>query len=299
MTMQRVAESGRVALLQQPCPTDRFRHVRKLQAKEARYRTWESPYENITGSAQSVGVCDRETSRAPACIGTGGMTMHNQKNELLARLSADDFQRVEPNLKAADLQQGVVLANTHQPIHNVYFPQSGIISCVVEMKSGDAIETGMIGRDGVFGAGQAFYHKISLNKAVMQVEGVASVMDANKVREVADAMPAFRALLVDYDQVFLGRVQQLAVCNALHHVEARMCRCLLRMHQLVGPNLPLTQEFLAQMMGVRRSSVTDVAGSLQKAGLISYARGRMHIVDIEAGRQLRRPYSDARYDRFG
>jgi hypothetical protein len=145
--------------------------------------------------------------------------MPNQKNELLARLSAGDFQHVEPNLKVIDLRLGLVLANTHQPIDNVYFPQSGIISCFVETKSGDAIETGMIGRDGVFGAGQAFDHKISLNKAVMQVEGAASVMDANKLREVADAMPSFRALLGDYDQFFLGQVQQSAVCNALHHVE--------------------------------------------------------------------------------
>jgi len=98
-------------------------------------------------------------------------------------------------------------------------------------------------------------------------------------------MPSFRALLVDYDQFFLGQVQQSAVCNALHHVEARMCRWLLRMHQLVGPDLPLTQEFLAQMMGVRRTTVTDVARSLQKAGLISNVRGRIHIVDIEAVRR--------------
>jgi CRP-like cAMP-binding protein len=210
--------------------------------------------------------------------------MPHQKNELLARLSMGDFQHIEAHLKSFELQHGAVLANTHQPINSVYFPLSGIISCVVETKSGDTIETGMIGNDGVFGAGQAFDHKISLNKAVVQVPGVASVMDANKLREIADTLPSFRTLLIDYDQFFLGQVQQSAACNALHHVEPRRCRWLLRMHDLVGPDLPLTQDFLAQMMGVRRTSVTGVAIEMQKAGLISYVRGRMHIADIEAVR---------------
>jgi CRP-like cAMP-binding protein len=211
--------------------------------------------------------------------------MPHQKNELFARLSPADFQHVERHLRTVEFEQGFVLARTHEPIQNVYFPHSGIISCVVEAKNGDAIETGMIGKDGVFGAGQAYDHKISLNMAVMQVPGSASVMDSDKLREIGDAMPAFRTLLMDYDQFFLGQVQQSAACNALHHVEARMCRWLLRMHALVGPDLPLTQDFLAQMMGVRRTSVSGVAASLQKAGLISYVRGRMHIVDIEAVRR--------------
>jgi CRP-like cAMP-binding protein len=211
--------------------------------------------------------------------------MPNQKNELFARLNPADFQHVEQYIRTVELQKGSVLADTHQPIQSVYFPHSGIISCVVETKNGDGIGTGMIGKDGVFGAGQAFDHKISLNKAVMQVPGNAAVLDANKVREIGDAIPSFRTLLTNYDQFFLGQVQQSAACNALHYVEARMCRWLLRMHDLAGSDLPLTQDFMAQMMGVQRTSVNGVAKTLQKEGLISYMRGRVHIVDIEAVRR--------------
>jgi CRP-like cAMP-binding protein len=211
--------------------------------------------------------------------------MPNKKNELFARLSLADFHQVERHIRTIELQQGSVLADTHQPIQSVYFPHSGIISCVVETKNGDTIETGMIGKDGVFGAAQAFDHKISLNKAVIQVPGHASILDANKVREIGETIPLFRALLIDYDQFFLGQVQQSVACNALHYVEARMCRWLLRMHNLAGSDLPLTQDFMAQMMGVQRTSVNGVATTLQKEGLISYVRGHVHIVDIEAVRR--------------
>jgi CRP-like cAMP-binding protein len=208
--------------------------------------------------------------------------MPSKSNDLLARLSATFYLELAPHLKTIELPQGTVLAHTHQPIQSVYFPHSGIISCVVESKSGDGIETGMIGKDGAFGAGQAFDHKISLNKAVVQVPGMASVMDANVLRRVAEGMPSFRTLLMEYDQFFLGQVQQSVACNALHQVEQRMCRWLLRMHGLVGSDLPLTQDFLAQMMGVRRTSVSSVAADLQRQGLISYARGRVHIADLQA-----------------
>src|SRR5438552_18819854 len=105
---------------------------------------------------------------------------------------------------------------------------------------------------------------------------------------VADKLPAFRGLLVKYEQFFLSQVQQTAACNAVHTVHARTCKWLLRMHDLVGNDLELTQEFLAQMMGVRRTSVTQVAGDLQKEGMITYSRGRIHIVDLEQVRADRK-----------
>jgi CRP-like cAMP-binding protein len=119
----------------------------------------------------------------------------------------------------------------------------------------------------------------------MQVGGAASVISSNHVREFADELPAFRGLLVKYEQFFLAQVQQTAACNAAHTLQARTCKWLLRMHDLVGVDLPLTQELLAQMMGVRRTSVTDVAGDLQRAGMITYSRGRIHIVNLELIRQ--------------
>jgi CRP-like cAMP-binding protein len=207
--------------------------------------------------------------------------MPHRQNFLLNRLEPAVLAQILPHLSLVDLQHGHVLAETHQRVERVYFPHSGIISCVVELLGGGAIETGMIGNDGEFGATQALDHKVSLNHVVMQIAGVASVISSDRIREIANELPSFRGLLVKYEQFFLAQVQQTAACNAVHDVQARTCKWLLRMHDLVGVDLPLTQEFLAQMMGVRRTSVTQVAGHLQKAGMITYSRGRIHIVDLD------------------
>jgi CRP-like cAMP-binding protein len=205
----------------------------------------------------------------------------HRKNFLLNRLEPAVLAEIEPHLTLLELDHSHVLAETHQRIEKVYFPHTGIISCVVELVGGGAIETGMIGNDGEFGASQALDDKVSLNHVVMQVAGVASVISSDRIRMIADELPSFRGLLVKYEQFFLSQVQQTAACNAVHSVQARTCKWLLRMHDLVGIDLALTQEFLAQMMGVRRTSVTQVAGDLQKAGMITYSRGRIHIVDLE------------------
>jgi CRP-like cAMP-binding protein len=189
--------------------------------------------------------------------------------------------RLAPHLTVLHLAHGEILAETHQPISKVYFPHGGIISCVVELEDGGAIETGMIGKDGSFGAGQALDGRVSLNQVVMQVPGDATVMEATTLKALSDEMPVLRELVVKYDQFFVAQVQQVAACNAVHDVHHRTCKWLLRMHSLVGPDLPLTQEFLAQMMGVRRTSVTGVAQELQKLEIISYRRGHVHIRDLE------------------
>ena len=207
--------------------------------------------------------------------------MPHRKNFLLDRLDPNLLERLRPFLSLVELHHGEVLAETHQLVQKVYFPHSGIISSVVELVGGGAIETGMIGKDGAFGGTQALDHKVSLNHVIMQVAGTASVITSDEIRKVADALPVFRGLLVKYEQFFLAQVQQTAACNAVHNVQSRTCKWLLRMHELVGDDLPLTQEFLAQMMGVRRTSVTEIARGLQKAGMITYKRGRIHIVDLE------------------
>jgi len=140
----------------------------------------------------------------------------------------------------------------------------------------------MIGKDGVFGAMQAIDERLSLNKVIVQVPAQASVVDAATVRNIANSSPDFRGLIVKYEQFLLGQVQQTAACNALHNIEARTCKWLVRMYDLVGTDLPLTHDFLAQMMGVQRTSVSTVAGQLQAEGLIEYRRGRVRICNIEA-----------------
>jgi CRP-like cAMP-binding protein len=207
--------------------------------------------------------------------------MPHRNNLLLARISPADMTTIGRELSVAPLAHGQVLAGSHERTTNVYFPHSGILSFVVELIDGDAIETGMVGRDGEFGAAQALDDKVSLNKVVVQVPGMASVLSADRLKSLANSMPGFRALLIKYELFFAAQAQQTSACNAVHDVHMRICKWLLRMHELVGNDLPLTQEFLAQMMGVRRTSVTDVAVELQKAGMISYSRGHIHIVDIE------------------
>jgi CRP-like cAMP-binding protein len=207
--------------------------------------------------------------------------MAHSKNNIFNKISAVDLEDLRPHLQVVALRHGQVIAESRQRVRQVYFPHGGILSCVVELESGWSIESGMIGNDGVFGASLALDSKVSLHKVIVQVPGNATVVDAEHLKAVAHSSPDFLALLMKYEQFFLGQVQQTTACNALHRVEARMSKWLIRMHDLVGDELPLTQEFLAQMMGVRRTSVTEVAHGMQTEGLISYRRGKLRILNLD------------------
>jgi Crp-like helix-turn-helix domain len=185
--------------------------------------------------------------------------MASHQNYLLSKPDASSLARMMPHLKVHQISQGQVLAETQQPVQNVYFPHGGIISNVVELTGGEAVETAKIGRDGAYGASQALDGKLSLNRVVMQVAGAVSVIDAARLCEMVEQMPSLRKLLVKYEQFFLAHVQQSVACNAVHDIHNRMCKWLLRMQCLAGDDLPLTQEFLAQMMGVQRMSVSTIA----------------------------------------
>jgi Mn-dependent DtxR family transcriptional regulator len=148
---------------------------------------------------------------------------------------------------------------------------SGSRKFVVELEDGVAIETGMVGRDREFGAAQA----------LVRVPGIASILTADRLKTLANALPDFLALLIKYELFFAAQAQQTSACNAVHDVHKRMCKWLLRMHELVGDRLPLTRDFLAQMMDVQHTSVSGVAVALQKAGMISYSRGHIQILDVD------------------
>ena len=210
---------------------------------------------------------------------------HSNNNFLLNRLQPDVLNCIAPQLSLVELPHGQVLAESDQRIDKVYFPHSGVISCIVELRSGDAIETGMIGKDGAFGAGDAFDGRISTNRAVVQAAGLASIISSDRLAGIASEFPALKNLLLDYEHFLLAQVQQTAACNAVHDVQARTCKWLLRMNELAGPEILLTQEFLAEKLGVRRTSVTGAASELQEAGLITYSRGHIRINDIERVRQ--------------
>ena len=204
-------------------------------------------------------------------------------NRILDSLPQNIFAALQPHLKPVELAFADVLAETDRLIERVYFPHSGVVSLVVEMEVGDFIETAMVGRDGVVNGTSALDGKMSLHKAIVQVAGDGSVIASDTLRSIANEFEPFRSVLVRHEQIVLAQAQQSAACNASHTVESRMCRWLLRIHDLTQSNdMELTQEFLAQMLGVRRTSVSLVAGNLQKSGFISYRRGHIKLLDIDA-----------------
>jgi CRP-like cAMP-binding protein len=209
---------------------------------------------------------------------------HSQ-NRLLASLPRAVFGAIKPNLKLVEFNQGDVLAETGSPIRRVYLPHSGIISLVVELSGGDMIETAIVGRDDVIGAASALDGRISLNRSIVQLGGVASVIGVERLRALTEANKRFRSILIRHEQVLFAQAQQSAACNVSHTAEARMCRRLLRMRDLAGKRFKLTQQFLGQMMGVQRSTVSLAANALRQAGLIKYRRGNIEILDVEGLRE--------------
>lgn len=204
-----------------------------------------------------------------------------QVNSLLASFSAADATVLKPHLKEIDLPQNTVLFNVGDPIKKVYFPHSGVVSLVVELSSGDMIEAAMVGRESLVGAFAALDGEISLYKVIVQIAGTASVIDAQRLRRLADGNPRIRSTLVRHEELILVQALQAAACNATHSVEARLARWLLRCRDIQGGNeLRLTQEFIAQMLGVRRSGVSIAAMALQKSKLINYSRGHVSVLNL-------------------
>lgn len=203
-------------------------------------------------------------------------------NHVLNSLPPKDFELLRPHLKPFEMVHEDLLFDANERVSWIYFPHSGVISLIVALADGQAIETAMIGRDSLVGASSALDGRVSLNKGLVQVAGFASILDVETLRDVADRSIAFRTTLIRHEQALFAQAQQSAACNASHSVEARLSRWLLRTRDLTGGDtLVLTQEFLAQMLGVRRTSVSLVANTLQSAGFIRYRRGHVQITNLE------------------
>jgi len=156
----------------------------------------------------------------------------------------------------------------------------------VPLSGGHIIEAAMVGHDSIVGASSALDGRISLNKGIVQAPGAASVMPVAPFRKAAEKSDTVRAALVRHEQALFVQAQQSAACNASHKVEARMARWLLRARDLSDEDtIPLTQEFFSQMLGVQRTSVSDVAHNLQQLGLIDYSRGRVQITNLQGLRR--------------
>jgi CRP-like cAMP-binding protein len=209
-----------------------------------------------------------------------------RSNAILASLSASDTASLQPHLQHIHLQQKTVLYETGELVKEVYFPVNAVISLVVTLATGETTESAMVGNDGAVGMGSALDGKIAISRAIVQLSGHAMVCDPSTFKAAALQSEKLISTVMRHEQTLFAQSQQSTACMANHEVEARLCRWLLRARDLSGSDeLPFTQEFLGEMLGVRRTSVTTVAHALQGAGIVKYSRGRIHIVDVERLRE--------------
>jgi CRP-like cAMP-binding protein len=178
------------------------------------------------------------------------------------------------------LTRGEVLHPPGEPIKHVYFPDSGMISMLTVMQSGEQIETAIIGCEGVAGGWVAIDGANSNTQTTVQIDGSGWQIPAAKFVEAYQTSDRFRLAMNGYQGIILFQAQQSAACHAIHPVESRLCRWLLQAQDIMGSDeIELTQEFLSHMLGVQRTSVTLSAHKLQTSGLIKYSRGKIKIIN--------------------
>ena len=206
-------------------------------------------------------------------------SQHIVKNRILRQLSADELKSVQPWLTWVELQPNVVLHEPGTAIEHIYFPLGGMISLLVVMQTGEAIETGIVGAEGLFGGDAPINGHLS-PQATVQLVGAALTMPKAQFVDAYHAHARLRNLVNRYQAILLMQARQNAACHALHSVRGRLCRWLLQSQDMIGSaTFTLTQEFLSHMLGVRRNTVSIEAHALQQAGLIRYARGHISILD--------------------
>jgi len=204
----------------------------------------------------------------------------NIENRLLALLPPDDYDRLRPNLRAVSFSLGEIVYEFGAQLDYVFFPTTSIISLLYTMENGTSAEMGLTGNDGVVGIALFMGGGTMPNRAVVQSAGGALRMKAKILQDEFALGGKFQQLLLRYTQALITQISQTAVCNRLHSVEQQLCRWLLLSHDRLNTDeLIMTQELIADMLGVRREGVTVAAGRLQDHGAISYVRGRIQILD--------------------
>lgn len=204
-------------------------------------------------------------------------------NQLLAALPSKEYNRLADHLKPVNLTGGEILLEPHEPIKKIYFPERAMISLVSIMMDGSTTEIGLIGNEGLIGLPAILGGNSTTSRTIVQVSGTALEISAEIVKQEFERGEKLYQLLLLYTQALLTQVSQSAACNRQHKIEERLARWLLSVQDcIMQDELPLTQEFIANMLGTRRSGVTVAAGILQQAGIIRYSRGRITILDQEA-----------------
>jgi CRP-like cAMP-binding protein len=195
-------------------------------------------------------------------------------------LGAENLKRITPHLVPVELKLGTIVCEAGGLLKHAYFPQGSVLSLLTVLENGSAIETANIGREGAFGLFAAMYSRVSFNRCLVQLEGAMVRCPIALLQSEFERSEHVRNLFVSYSETQLSQVQQTVACNAMHTTEERMCRWLLMMHDRAqGEALPYTHEFLSHMLGAGRKTVTLAAQSMQNAGLISYRRGKIQILD--------------------
>jgi CRP-like cAMP-binding protein len=210
----------------------------------------------------------------------GGCKVGKIRNRLLASLSASDLALLGRHLREVPIEQGQTLEERGRAIDRVYFPQTGMISLIVTMTEDDALEVATVGYEGAIGMAAGLGSRISFIQALVQVSGSALCVSASRFQAAAGLSPRIRAMIARYGEVLLGQVQQTAACNGLHDTSSRVSRWLLQTGDKTDSDvIPFTHEFLGRMLGVQRTTISQVIGELHAAGLVSARRGQIHIVN--------------------
>ena len=202
------------------------------------------------------------------------------RNLLLASLPVEALARIRPHLECVRLKQGEPLFGPDEPIRHVYFPETAVISLVCRLSDGRSVEVGTAGCEGMVGLTLLFAEEAAAVSAFTQIPGVASRMNGEEFTRLAAAPGPLHRMLLRYAEAFLSQVSQTAACNATHLVEERCARWLLTTHDRVdGDTFPLTQEFLAFMLGVRCAGVSVIMNDFQDTGMVKFNRGEVHVLD--------------------
>lgn len=206
------------------------------------------------------------------------------RNDLLRSLAPGDLAALGPHLERVPLRLGAVLYEMEAPARWVYFPETGLLSLITVMISGEAIETSIVGREGAVGFIEALGSEVMFSRVIVQVPGEAFRVDAHRYRDAFEGSATLRRAAHIRTELLQAESRQAIACHGLHTVEPRFNRWLLECQDLAGgPTLlPLTQEFLAVMLGISRPSVSQVANAAQARGWIKYTRGSIEILDRDA-----------------
>ena len=202
------------------------------------------------------------------------------RNGLLAALPQPDFASIAKHLATASMPPGQILNEADDSVRQVYFPLKGMVSLLSVLRNGRAIETATVGREGVVNAMAGLGLLKCGVRVVVQIPLDVAIISASHFRDAAAQSASIRNMCIDYNEVLLTQARVSAVCNALHSVEERFCRWLLQSSDRAeSTTVNLTQELLAEMLGVRRTSITQVAQKIQSTGAIKYSRGLIEILD--------------------